>query len=336
MTGRNPGTAEAVLQRLLVVLPEAARDEGARVRALAEALGVEPRRLLSDMKEVQARSYYLPSGLGSQLQITLTRDEISVWTTGEFQRPVRLLPREALALELALRVLARRTPGPDETDWEELRRRLVERIRTRATPDTSPAVALSGVEADGDPIRRTVEEAVRSGRALRLLYRVPGREPSRREVGPVVLVHAEGRWYLLARELEGQGRPKAFRLDRTLEAESLEVSFRPDVEDREAAEGFFRHGRVLDPDGAHDHDAFEAVVEYSPRIARWIRERGWPGLEEGPGGAVLVRHEVRSAEWLVRHVLGYGAHARILSPPKARERLVARVAAMRRGTGGGT
>src|SRR5690606_25585 len=57
----------------------------------------------------------------------------------------------------------------------------------------------------------------------------------------------------------------------------------------------------------------DAVVRYSPRIARWIRER-YPEAEVEADGAVVVRHGVADARWLVRHVLQYGADAEVIAP----------------------
>lgn len=348
MSPAPPATAEAVLQRLLLVLPLAARNEGASVEELARELGVDPRRILRDLKELEDRAYYLPPGLGDQFQIRVTRDWISVWTTREFRRPVRLGPREALALELALRVAGRpperppdpggkdsRGTRPDQPDgdpssaglagrtppFEEVRRRLVEAVRTPNAEDVEdPAVLLSGVEGDDDPVRTRVEGAVREGREIRIVYRAPGREPGPRRVGPLVLAHAEGEWYLVARDLE-QGGHRAFRLDRVLEATPTETRFTPTDEDREAETRFFRDGRIHDGGGPDALEPFEALVEYAPGIARWIEERGWEDAERLDDGALRVRHRVVDPEWLLRHVLSYGAEARVVEPEWARERV---------------
>jgi proteasome accessory factor C len=332
MSPANPNSAEAILQRLLVVLPLAARDEGegASIEELARDLAVEPRRLLRDLEEVQGRSYYLPAGLGEKVQLTLTRERLHVWTTGEFRRPVRLTPREAVALELALRVVASGGPEGDRPGFEMLRKRIVGGLRSPAADGVeAPPVAFSGVGGEGthavDPVRATVEAALWEGRVLRIRYRPSRREPAWRRVGPVVMAHAEGRWYLLARDLDAEGL-RAFRLDRTVSAEATDIPFAATERDRLDAEEFFRDGRIHDGGGQDAPDPFEAVVEYSPRIARWIREQGWDHVEDIRDGGLRVRHSVVDPEWLVRHVLSYGAEARIVEPEWVggllRERLV--------------
>jgi proteasome accessory factor C len=344
MSPRADATAEATLQRLLLVLPLATRDEGARIEELARSLELEPRRILRDLKELEGRSYYLPAGMGDQFQLTLTRDHLSVWTTGEFQRPVRLTPREALALELALRLRVR--DGGDGQDggdgsFEELRRRLVEALRIPGTggdgdgdaapglPGTGedPAVTLGEAEADGDPVRRVVEDGVRERRELTFTYLAPGRAPGRRRVAPLLLAHAEGHWYLLARDLERDGH-RAFRLDRILEVGDPGEAFTPGEEDLAAVERFLGDGRIHDGGGPQAPEPFEAVVEYSPAVARWIRERNWDGLEDLTEGGVRATHRVVDPEWLLRHVLSYGGEARVLEPRAMAKRLVEVTAAL--------
>ncbi len=313
MSSPSPASAEAVLQRLLVLLPMAAREEGVRIEDAAARLGVDARRLLQDLEEFDARSDYLPPGLGDRVQLRLTRERLFVWTTGEFRRPPRLSPKEALALELALRVVRRSSSGEKDAAFQALGRRLVGVLTNPSTrPTDGPPLALSGVEEE-DPIRTRVEEALRSRRELRLLYGAPGREPSWRRAAPLLLAHAEGRWYLLARDRD-RGELRAFRLDRTLEVEEGERTFVPSREDEEAAEAYLGDGRIRAGGPALPPETFEAVIEYSPRIARWIRERGWQVEKELESGGIRVRHRVVDREWLLGHLLSYGAEARLMEP----------------------
>jgi predicted DNA-binding transcriptional regulator YafY len=324
----NPNTAEAILQRLLVVLPVAAQGGGTRIDPLAEQLGVEAKRLLRDLRELEGRSYYLPPGLGDQIQLTVTREHLEVWTSGEFRRPVRLTPREALALELGLRTVVRSTPDGDRPAFQELRERTVASLRTPTAADAEdPAIALGTAEAGDDPLRERIEVAMRDRRVLRLDYHSPGRGLSTRLVGPIVLAHAEGRWYLLARDLDGEG-VRAFRLDRILGVEATESDFSSKPEDAAAVERFFQDGRIHDGGGPEAPEPFEAIVEYSASIARWVRERGWAELVTLESGNVRVRHQVVDPEWLWRHVLSYGAEAWIAEPEWARVRLVERLSSL--------
>jgi predicted DNA-binding transcriptional regulator YafY len=64
--------------------------------------------------------------------------------------------------------------------------------------------------------------------------------------------------------------------------------------------------------------AVEAVVAFSPRIARWIRER-YPEGHDAPDGRYHVRFQVADPRWLAREVLQYGAEAEVIEPKAVRE-----------------
>lgn len=340
MSERRRATAQAILQRLLLALPLAAREDGVKIDDLAGDLEVEPRRVLRDLEELKARSYYLPAGLGDQIRLAVTRERLQVDTTGEFQRPVRLTPREALALELALRVATGergraadsaatgKTPPPS---FEELRERLVEGLRTPPPEgeEGAPQVALGGAEAGDDPVRETLQQSLRRGKQIRLVYRPPGREAAPRRVGPILMAHAEGKWYLIASDLDRKGL-RAFRTDRVLEACETGAPFAASDDEEAAAEEFLRDGRIHDGGGSTGAESFQAVVDYSPHIARWIREHGWERTEALEGGGLRVRHEVVDSEWLLRHVLSYGAEAKLVEPEWMQERLAEVVANLAR------
>jgi len=321
MSDRGAGRSSEVLQRLLLALPVAFRDEGASVAELARDLGVSPRRLLRDLKEVDERAFYLHSGLGDSIRLALTSERLEVWTTGDFRRPARLTPRETLALDLSLRVLATRSGEATRPGIDQIRERLVSELRSPVPEgQVEPAVELGDGHHRSDPLRSRIEDALTRGLELEVAYAAPGREPARRTVGPVQLVHAEGKWYLLAREM-AEGGHRALRLDRILEVETGERNFRATVRDRAAAERFIRDGWIHDGGAGGGGQPTRVVVEYSSGIAPWIRERGWEEMEELPNGAVRVGHDVFDDEWLVRHVLSYGGEAVVTHPEEIRRKV---------------
>jgi predicted DNA-binding transcriptional regulator YafY len=134
-------------------------------------------------------------------------------------------------------------------------------------------------------------------------------EPDDRHFEPYVVVSASGVWYVLARCCRG-GAVQAFRLDRILDAQVEDATF--GVPDDFDPKHFFADGRVF-------RAAAETTVSvrYSPRIARWIEERG--PVERCDDGSVVVHHRVADPRWIVRHVLQYGPDAEILGPPGFRE-----------------
>lgn len=334
--------ADETLRRLLHVLPAAARQGGVRLSNVAEELGVAPERVLRDIEEVTARAFYHRSGQADRLQIALERDRVSVWTAGEFRRPVKLSPREALALHLALRAAGAgpsagdadprgpgqeprgdaREPGEDAPRMggrpagRALARRL-ERELAVAPVEEADDIALEAEAADrrSRRILSVLFRAARRERLCRIRYLSSGaRSPSDRTLAPYSMIHSRGRWYALSRE-EASGEMRLFRADRVLDAELLEGAF-------EVPERFDPREHVT---GAFPYDeaegAVEATVRYSWRIAPWIREK-WDVREvEGEGGAVEVTHSVSDPSWLVRHVLQYGPDAEVRDPPSLRRRV---------------
>lgn len=326
--------ADERLRRLLHVLPAAAREGGVRLSDVAEELGVAPERVLRDIEEVTARAFYHRSGQADRLQIAVERDRMSVWTAGEFRRPVKLSPREALALHLALRAAAAGPveegevggggPGPDA-----LARRL-ERELAVAPAEEDDDIALEAQAADrrSRRILTVLFRAARERRLCRVRYLSSGaRRPSDRTLAPYSMVHSRGRWYALSRE-RASGEMRLFRADRILEAGLLEEGF--EVPDDFDEGEHVTDGSPYDPaDGA-----VEATVRYSARVAPWIREQ-WD-VVDGEDGGVEVTHSVSDPAWLVRHVLQYGPDAEVLDPPALRRRVAgsARDVAGRAGSDG--
>lgn len=336
MTPREP--AERQLERVLHILPIAAREGGASLAELAAELGVPETRLLRDIGEVTARAYYLEPPV--DIEITIEEDRVAVWTTAEFRRPIKLSPREALALTLGLRLLA---GGADAARAEALRA-LAGRLDGALAAIPAGALADDFGLAAGDPggALDLLREAARERRPCRLRYLKPADiEPEERGLHPYALVHAGGRWYALGHCPEA-GAVRAFRLDRILAVTPLDGGF--DVPDDFDARDHVEKSGAL-PGGLFRADApLEVTVRYSARIARWIEERATAGgadsadqtppagtsaVVKKPDGSVEVRHVVADPGWLVRHVLYHGPDAEVVQPPEMRDLMRQRIEQIR-------
>ncbi|MFQ5690768.1 MAG: helix-turn-helix transcriptional regulator [Gemmatimonadota bacterium] len=297
------------LRRILYLLAAAGGPEGAPLEAVSESLEVAPAQVLRDLEEVTARVYYHPSGGADEFQISVERERVRIRTTGEFRRPARLSPREALALGLGLRVLAAESDGERREALTALAERLEKELATAPPEALRARYAVQAGDPAGRELLSLLGEAARERRRCRLRYLKPGaREAEEHALEPYAVVSAAGRWYAMGRDPERDG-VRAFRLDRILEAEETDEPFEP-PEDFDPAE-YVADGRVY-----RAREDSEVVVRYSPRIARWILERG-AGVEQPDGGAVAA-HRVADPGWAVRHVLRYGAEAELLSPADLR------------------
>ncbi|MGD2067157.1 MAG: WYL domain-containing protein [Gemmatimonadota bacterium] len=300
------------LERLLHIFPAASVEGGVSTTELARELGVDRRVILDDLAEVTARSFYHPPGFGDDIQIHLEADRLSVWTTGAFERPVKLSPAEAFCLALGLRRDGVGSGGG--APHGDLLRRVEAHLATADLPEES----LKGIRAadageDPEGVRDLITGCARTRTPCWIRYLKPtDTEPERRRVHPYALVHAEGAWYLIA-WCERSGGGRAFRLDRVLDAARGEGEFevRADVE----VEAFLEGGRVY-----HADEDTVVTVRYSNVVARWVGE--WArDVEKLADGGLLVRHRVADPDWVVRHVLAYGGEAEVLEPEAVRELL---------------
>lgn len=319
-------TAADQLRRLLYIIPAAGRDGGTSYTALAEELGVDVEMIDRDVRVLAEREAHLRAGDLGMLQIRadLTGDHLAIEAPSAFSRPPRLNREELLALLLGLRSrsLIRRDPAPPEV--EVLARRLEEELSVEPVPEPSGSGSRPGLPVeDASPVltdavvRDRALDAMEMERQVTFRYLKPGRrEVEDRRLDPFTVVHAEGAWYLLGRDRGPMGSEsesagefslsslRAFRLDRILELEVAEEGFRrpPEFD----ARSILDEGRVFFQ-GDEEEDLPSVPVRYSPRIARWIRERF--DCEELEDGGVRVVHKVANRNWLIRHVLQYAGEA---------------------------
>lgn len=329
------GTARDRFERILYLLPAASGEEGASLDELTRTLDVSRDVLLADVDEVTARAYYHPAGGGDDLQVFLEPDRLRVWTTGEFRRPPKLTPREALALGIGLRVLAGEAGPEQRTGLLDLARRLETDLASVPVEDFTPHFAIeemagepavgAGSSAHGpdpagaDPpeantpaLRGLLADAARDRHPCRFRYlKADADDLETRRLEPYVIVGATGRWYAIGRDPD-RDAIRAFRLDRMLEVTVLDDTY-------EQADDFDLDTYLSGARVYRSRDPATARIRYAPQIARWVLERG-EGEEQSDGSAV-VEHEVADPDWAVRHVLQYGGEAELLGPDDLRARL---------------
>jgi proteasome accessory factor B len=83
--------------------------------------------------------------------------------------------------------------------------------------------------------------------------------------------------------------------------------------------------------GLFDGPETRVVVEFSPKVAKYVVRRSWhpsQRVEEHADGRVVLTLKVRGTTEIVSWVLGFGEHARVLAPGKLRDELAVVTAAM--------
>lgn len=308
------------LQRLLYLIPAAAREDGVTYEEAATALGVTPEQIRRDAEELADRCFSHPAGSVDDFRIFMEADLVSIWTTGEFRRPARLTARETLALELGVRLVAADRAEPDRSPIRDLGKELQAALASAPAADDARRFAPRwGLDEGADPVdglRGLLLDAARECRRVRVTYVKPAdREPSERVLEPLELVFAEGRWYALAGEaVDGGADPviKAFRLDRVLEAAVLEASFeRPDDFD---PGDYLADGRVFRPS-----EELHVPVRFRADIAPAVLEL--PAGTPAPG-PVVEELLVSDPGWLVAQILHHAGDAEVLEA-SSREWVVA-------------
>jgi predicted DNA-binding transcriptional regulator YafY len=304
-------TAGEQLNRILYLIPRTARKDGAKLDDLAAELGISVDQVLRDVEELTDRAYYLPAGVGDDLQITVEGDRVRIWTTRELRRPAKLTPIETLALALGFRVLAAEQNATRRQELLAHAERLEEEFATGPIDELLARFAINAGDRGESGVQATLRSAARERRYCRIEYLKAGAdEPEERVVAPYTLLRTGEAWYLIGYCTARQDL-RLFRTDRTLAATLLPETF--EVPAHFNPDEWLAHGGQA----YRAETELPALVRYSPRIARWLREQG--PVEEQDDGSVLVRHRVADLRWIVRHVLQYGTEAEILEPAELRE-----------------
>jgi proteasome accessory factor C len=309
-------SASEQLERLLYILPVAARQDGATVDELARALNVDRETVLHDLEQATARAYYQPAGHVDRFEIYIEGDVVRVHTPDDFQRPVRLSRPEALALGLGLRALAAEAEVDRRAAILALAAELEKDLTTpelELQPRLAPEMVVYEIAVMAqepvdialgeDELRGSLSDAIALHRVCRITYLKPSdRQPVDREIEPHKLIYASGHWYVSA-QVATHDEPRMYRLDRILGLQETERTF------EEPAPGLVQQaveqtGEAFMPTA----QTREVQVRYSPRIARWIAEQRRDVVKEDDGSVVLT-HQVADETWLVRHVLQYGGEA---------------------------
>jgi predicted DNA-binding transcriptional regulator YafY len=129
-------------------------------------------------------------------------------------------------------------------------------------------------------------------------------------IEPYRLVFAQGALYVVAFVPEYK-QLRTFAADRIRSLSVTEERFEPEEMPADA---------FADSMGVHQGTPPERIeIAFDPRIARYVKERLWHASQEAadqPDGSLRVRLQVSNDFALRSWILGFGALARVLSPPE--------------------
>jgi proteasome accessory factor C len=308
------GPAGAQVERIISLVAElsgrAARGErDATVTELAARFGTTPQQIRRDVVTLTTVGDDAESEWLSSLSVMLEGDRLSISSHGPFRRPVRFTPLELAAIQVGL---AGESDVPSATS-KDLAALLA------GASGTAEALRVLPQPAEGEArVVRLALNAIDERRMLTIKYAgAQDRVGTTRAVEPRDVMYDQGRWYVVAwcRKADGW---RTFRADRVLDVALGTEVFAP----RAAAPPVLETGGVFHADDEPD----SVEVLFSPRVARWIRER-YPDARPGDDGSALLTYQVADPQWLVQTVLQYGAEAEVIGPPAYRMVMRSAVAA---------
>jgi proteasome accessory factor C len=306
--------AKDQMRRLLALVPYLQTREAVSVRQVAEDFGVSETRIRSDLKVLWFCG--LPGlGMGDLIDIdmdALDGEEVIRLSNAEYlTRPLRLDSTEASALMVALRTLRE-----GSSDHE---RPIVDRVLGKIEAAAGESIAsqvevmLPRTAARMAGLKATLDQAIREGRQVRLVYYVPSRdEATDRVVDPLAVGSQDGYEYLDAwcHQAEDQ---RLFRIDRISTAELLDtpVDNPPGVRPRDLSDGIFQ---------ASEDDVL-VTLSLTPGVL-WVAEY-YPmeTVEEDGAGGLVATLRVGDPAWLTRLMLRLGDRATVVSPPELADRV---------------
>ena len=189
----------------------------------------------------------------------------------------------------------------------------------------TPARKRTSDRRYGEIVARLLEASLERRVATMSYFSASSNREKQYEVHPYHVVHADGGLYLVAFVPE-------YRQLRTFAAERI----------RRFAAGHRHFDRTADvTDDVFGHSLGvnrgrpeRIVIEFAPRVARYIRERTWhrsQALEDTADGGVRLTLKVCRDWALTSWLLGFGPHARVIAPSRLAEEILEQVEETRDG-----
>ncbi|MHB9053933.1 MAG: WYL domain-containing protein [Thermoleophilia bacterium] len=282
-----------------------------KVADVCRDLGFTP----SDLEQAMATLFLVSAGGegGYLVSGTICGDDLRVegYPQGELlKKPLRLTPREARAMLLAIDLVGGQILAGQNQSLETARARIIEAAGGLDDLDT---ITIGDTEKEDREICGAINRGLTEHRLVEIEYL--SRSDNRVEariIEPYLVNGTKGEWYLVAwcRKREGI---RTFRFEMVKSARLLGDTFAP---------------REIDLDPYRQDPRFpsgkaapgRASVVFSPAVARWVHENH-PESQPLEGGSLLSEIPWFDEEWIVDEVLGYRGEAIVIEPEELRLRI---------------
>ncbi|TQL04168.1 YafY family protein [Cellulomonas sp. SLBN-39] len=284
-----PERASDRLVRMLGMIAYLERHDPVRVEDVAAQFGVTPAQVMADIDTlwVTGTPGYLPDDL-IDFDATSYEQGVVRLTEGRgLTRPLRLGPREGVALVAALRALTALRPALDPERAAVLDSALAK--LTTATGDAAAGVDVR-LDVEGRPdVVAALGAALATRRRLRLRYTDASDTTTERDVDPIRLLTQDDHSYLLAWSLPADAE-RRFRTDRITAATVLDTP----ADD---------HDVTPDADHFHPDPHADLVTLHLAGPARWVAESvPVETVRDHTDGTFEIDVRVVQPAWL-RHLL---------------------------------
>jgi predicted DNA-binding transcriptional regulator YafY len=232
---------------------------------------------------------------------------------------------EAAALRRSLLAAQEYLSESDAHPVRLLFERLAPYLSAPATPESiGGSIHFTPEAAVAPELMETCRRAIRNRHRLRLRYYSAHRDAeTERIVRPYHLHNFQGEWHLIG-WCEWREDFRQFFLGRIRAYELLEPDATFVRDPQFEVDRYLKQGLGLQ----HGQEPVQVRVRFSPRQARWIRERRYHAsqqTEELPDGGLIVTLQVAGTEEVARWLLSYGAEAEALEPPALRAEIARQV-----------
>lgn len=305
------------LRTLLFLVPYVVRHRGVTIADLTERLGISEQQLMKeiDFLLMVGRPPFLPNDM---IDIYHEGGRVFVDLHQSLERPPALTVFEALALATAARIFCDQESMGEAAVAVKV---AVDKIAASLPKDTRKLFDdLAGhfmlvLGESENKFLSTLRQAIDERREVELDYYSTSRgKATDRTVRPYGLHHHLGLWYLAA-YCTSRKAERVFRLSRVTEAKLTDRIF--DLPAEFNAAEFIEQRLSVPARGEH-----EVVIAFTPKVARWVRERwGDQQVEQMPGGGVVARLHDVSDEYVLSYVASFGGQATIESPPNLRAKM---------------
>ena len=230
---------------------------------------------------------------------------------------------EVLALFVAQKALEQYKGTPFEQPLAQAFAKLSQVLQDEMTVDLSElSGALSfhhtGVAIMSLEIFKVVNKALMESRELRFSYKkLNGNRAEQRHVQPCHLASIDGQWYLFAHDLKRKDI-RTFVLGRIQSVPATGRKF-------QKPKDFSLGERLMGSFGVFAGEGdFRVRIQFSAGVAQLVRERQWHAsqkIKDLPDGGLELSLQLDSLEEIERWILSWGGHAKVLGPPKLKQRV---------------